>query len=272
MSGRYNRVGSKKGPLVIGGAVSKFEKQADFIYVPMFKVAGPKDEVSEWLQENHSEDMKTALKGCYSRATLKNASVRAAFDKEVEDASKHRQDFTQYRNEMRQVDLRVLVNILQVYDKMKKTDPESLVVTQRPSGKTMKDRVTEISGEGRFLDVSSMKEKGTDGKRVSMKKGSLKRHLSQDKDEPLYHVVYNPTSKTSIKGVEYFLRNYGGFSTAQISDIKEAISQGNVVNMNRTRSPTRSPILSPKRSRTARSKQPAHDEDLDELLGALPAN
>ena len=272
MSGRYNRVGSKKGPLVIGGAISKFEKNPDFIYIPMFKVAGPKDEVSEWLRENHADNMKTALKGCYSRTTLKNATVRSAFDKEVEDASKHRQDFTQYRNEMRQVDLRVLVNILQVYDQMKKSDPESLIVTQKPSSKTMKDRLGEISQEGKFLDVTSMKEKGTDGKRITMKKGSLKRHLSQDKDEPLYHVVYNPTSKTSIKGVEYFLRNYGGFSTSQISDIKEAISQGNVVNMNRSKSPTRSPILSPKRSRKAKSKQTAHDEDLDELLGALPAN
>ena len=144
MSGRYNRVGSKKGPLVIGGALSKFESDSTFVYVPMFKVAGPKSEVSEWLQENHPDDMKTALKGCYSKATLKTASVRSAFEKEVEEASKHRQDFTQYRNEMKQVDLRVLVNILQMYDKMRKEDPDSVTVTQRPNVRSMKDRLSEI--------------------------------------------------------------------------------------------------------------------------------
>lgn len=274
MSGRYNRVGSKKGPLVIGGALSKFESDPSFVYVPMFKVAGPKSEVTEWLGDQHPDDMKTALKGSYSRTSLKTSSIRNAFDKEVEEASKHRQDFTQYRNEMKQVDLRVLVNILQMYDRMRKADPESVTVSQKSSSKTMKDRLREIVQEGRFLDVTSMKEKGTEGKKVALKKGSLKRHLSQNQDDDLYGVVYNPTSKSSIRGVEYFLKNYGGFSSSQVSEIKEAITQGNVVNLNRTRSPTRSPILSPKRSgkksRVARETSPT--DDLDDLLGALPSN
>ena len=34
MSGRYNRVGSKKGPLVIGGAISKFEQDPIFCICP----------------------------------------------------------------------------------------------------------------------------------------------------------------------------------------------------------------------------------------------
>ena len=271
MSGRYNRVGSKKGPLVIGGAISKFEQDSNFCYVPMFKVAGPKEEVTQWLEEHHPDDMKTAMKGCYSKATLKTASVRSAFDKEVSDATKHRQDLTSYRNEMRQVDLRVLVNILQMYDRMRKEDPESVVVSQRPNVRTMKDRLSDIISDGKFLDISSMKEKGTEGKRVVLKSGSLKRHLSQNKDDPLYNVVYNPTSKSSIKGVEYFLKNYGGFSSSQISEIKEAISQGNIVNMNKSKSPTRSPLLSPKRARKGKPKPAQQDEDdLDDLLEALP--
>ena len=172
---------------------------------------------------------------------------------------------------MRQVDLRVLVNILQMYDRMRKDDPESVTVSQRPNVRSMKDRLTEIMSDGKFLDVSSMKEKGTEGKRVVLKSGSLKRHLSQNKDDPFYNVVYNPTSKTSVRGVEYFLRNYGGFSSSQISDVKEAISQGSIVNMNRTKSPTRSPILSPKRSRKGKSRvPPVEQDDLDDLLGALP--
>ena len=277
MSGKYNRVGSKKGPLVIGGALSKFEKDASFVYVPMFKVAGPKDEVTEWLEENHPGDVKSALKGSYSRSSLKTVSVRTSFDKEVEAASKHRQDFTQYRNDMRQIDLRVLVNILQMYDQMKKTDPESLIISQKPAGKTMKDRLSEIVAEGRFLDVSSMREKGTEGKKVALKKGSVKRHLSQNKDDPLHGVVYNPTSKTSISGVVNFLRNYGGFASAQISEVKEAVSSGSFVNMNKSRSPTRSPVLSPKR--TSRKSKARHteadasqDDDLSNLLEGLPSS
>lgn len=275
MSGRYNRVGSKKGPLVIGGATSKFESDSSFIYIPMFKVAGPKDEVSTWLQENHPDDMKTALKGCYSKTSLKTAAVRTAFEREVEEASRHRQDFTQYRNEMKQVDLRVLVSILQMYDKMRKTDPESVTISQKTSSRTMKDRLSEIIEEGKFLDVTSMKEKGTEGKKVTFKKGSLKRRLSQNKDDDLYNVIYNPTSKSSVKGVENFLKNYGGFPHSRISEIKEAVSTGSVINLSRTRSPTRSPILSPKRnSKRSRPVREAtsQDDDLDELLGALPAN
>ena len=277
MSGKYNRVGSKKGPLVIGGALSKFEKDPSFVYVPMFKVAGPRDEVSQWLEENHPDDMKPALKGSYSRTSLKTASIRTSFDREVEAASKHRQDFTQYRNDMRQIDLRVLVNILQMYDQMRKTDPDSLIITQKPQGKTIKDRLAEIVAEDRFLDVSSMREKGTEGKKVTLKKGSVKRHLSQNKDDPLYGVVYNPTSKTSISGVVNFLRNYGGFTAAQISDVKEAVSSGSFVNMNKSRSPTRSPVLSPKRSskksRVRREEtDTSHDDDLSNLLEGLPSS
>ena len=158
-----------------------------------------------------------------------------------------------------------------MYDRMRKDDPESVAVSQRPNVRTMKDRLNDIIADGKFLDVSSMKEKGTEGKRVVLKSGSLKRHLSQNKEDPLHSVVYNPTSKSSIKGVEYFLKNYGGFSSSQISEIKEAISQGSIVNMNRTKSPTRSPILSPKRARKGKAKPAVQQEDdLDDLLEALP--
>lgn len=271
MSGKYNRVGSKKGPLVIGGALSKFDQDASFVYVPMYRVAGPKSEVMEWLEENHPDEAKTAMKGCYSKTTLKTASVREAFDREVETAARQRQEFTQYKNDMRQVDLRVLVNILQIYDQMKRDDPSSVVVSSKSSGRTMKDRLTETISEGKFLDVTSMKEKGTESKRVDLKKGSMKRHLSQDKDDDLYRVIYNPTSKSSVKGVENFLRNYGGFSSSQISEIRQAVSSGNIVNLNKTRSPTRSPILSPKRAgRKSRATEQSRDDELEQLMDELP--
>ena len=271
MSGKYNRVGSKKGPLVIGGALSKFDQDSSFVYVPMFRVAGPKTEVMEWLEENHPEQVKTAMKGCYSKATLKTASVRSAFEKEVEAAARQRQEFTQYKNDMRQVDLRVLVNILQIYDKMKREDPSSVTISNKGNTRTMKDRLQETITEGRFLDVTSMKEKGTESKRVDLKKGSMKRHLSQNRDDDLHRVIYNPTSKSSVKGVENFLKNYGGFSSSQISEIKQAISSGNIVNLSKTKSPTRSPILSPRRvGKRSKTTETRRDDDLEQLMDELP--
>ena len=69
--GRYMRVGKHSGPLVIGGAEKKMEQENDFTYVPTFKVAGPLDEVREWLQENHPSELKEALKSSFNLENLK---------------------------------------------------------------------------------------------------------------------------------------------------------------------------------------------------------
>lgn len=271
MSGKYNRVGSKKGPLVIGGALSKIEQDPTFIYVPMFRVAGPEDEVVEWLKDQHPDEAKTALKGAYTKSSLKKKDVMAAFEKEVEAASRERQEVSTYRNEMKQVNLMVLVKLLQLYTQNKKSDSDQ--TSERKSTKTLKDKLAEIQKEKKFLDVTGMTEKGTESKKVPLKKGSLKRHLSQNKKDVFYHVIYNPSSKSSVEGVTNFMKLYGTFSEDQMETVTSAVASGSIVNLNRAKSPTRSPLVSPKRAKSSKKKAaPAVDNDLDDLLDALPVS
>ena len=269
MSGKYNRVGSKKGPLVIGGAIAKIEQDPTFVYVPMYRVAGPEEEVVQWLKENHPDEAKTALKGAYTKASLKKKDVMTAFEKEVESASRERMEVSTYRNEMKQVNLMVLVKLLQLYSQGKKSDTEDS--GERKTTKTLKDKLVEIQREKKFLDVTSMTEKGTESKKVPLKKGSLKRHLSQNKKDVFHHVIYNPSSKASIEGVSNFMRLYGTFTDDQMATVTEAISSGSIINLNKAKSPTRSPLVSPKRAKGKKKAAPA-DNDLDDLLDALPVS
>ena len=275
MAGRYTRVGSKKGPLVIGGALSKFEQEPDFVYVPMFRIAGPSGEVAEWLKENHSDESKTALKGSYSKSSLKTSSIRSAFDKEVEAASKERQEQSSFRQELKSVNLMVLVNLLQKYDSLKKTEGES-GETVKKVVRTLRDKLVDIVKEKRFLDVTNMNDKGTDSKKVKVEKGSMKRHLSQSKKDPLYHVVYNASSKSAVDGVRNFMMQYGTFSEREISMATDAVADGSMVNLNKTKSPTRSPLVSPRRQKTAKSRKTmvtdSAGDELDDILNALPGN
>lgn len=272
-SGKYLRVGSKKGPLAIGGAVAKFEQDPDFVYVPMYRVAGPLEEVKTWLKENHPDEMTSALKSCYSKTSLKNSTIKKAFDSEVEDASKERQETSQIRNEMKQVNLMALVKLVQIYNSQRKEDNMQNAETKEV--KTLKSKLRDIINEKKVLDVTTMKENGTESKKTVMKKGSLKARLSQDKTDPFYHVIYNPSSKTSVQGVKNFMNNYGSFSESQIEKITSAIESGATVNVGRTKSPTRSPLVSPKRS-SKKSKTKVNtetnDETLDNLLDNIPVN
>jgi len=278
MAGKYTRVGAKKGPLVIGGALARFDQEPDFHYVPMYRVAGNKEEVTQWLQENHPDELKSAMKSSYSGQSLKSSStIRKAFEDEVNAASKERHEAASYRSAMKQVDLSILVKLLNIYEKNKKLAPPVSNSGDKKTIKSLKDKLQEIKTEKKFLDVSTMKEKGTDGKKVDMKKGSLKRHLSQDTGDLLHHVVYNPSSKTAVSGVINFMRVYGTFSDSQISRVKETLESGNMVNLNKTRSPARSPLISPKRGRkSAKSKKTevtdSGGDDLEDLLDSLPGN
>ena len=267
-AGKYTRVGSKKGPLVIGGAVAKFEQDSDFVYVPMYRVAGPQSEVMAWLNEHHPDEAKAAAKGWYSKTTLKSSAVRKAFEAEVEEASKERQESSQVRSEMKQVNLMALVKLVQLYTSQKKSSESESSASER---RTLKDKLRDIIREKKVLDVSTMKENGTDGKRVVMKKGSTRGRLSQNKTDPLYHVVYNPSSSDSVQGVRHFMQNYGSFTDDQIDKITSAVSSGATVNVGRTKSPTRSPLVSPKRS-GKKTKTKVVNTDLDDLLDEIPVN
>ena len=265
-AGRYTRVGDKKGPLVIGGAETKMAEDPSFTYVPLFRVAGPKKDVEDWLGENHPARVKEAMKSCYNTATLKSKGVRDAYEKELEHASEARATVSNTKAEMRQVNLMVLVRLLKIYDEQKRNGVDENAVTSTKSSSDLKDKVKSLAEEDKVLDVTNMKAKGTDSKKMVMKDSSAKRRLSQQESDPFYHIVYNPKSKNSINGIKNFLKSYGGFDSDRISKISEAVSEGSVINISRGKSPTRSPMLSPSRRKQEKKNR---KEDVEDILDEL---
>ena len=191
-AGKYTRVGEKKGPLVIRGAEKKMADDPTFIYVPMFRVAGPEKEVVSWLRENKSGEEKSALKSCYSVSNLKNKTIRGAFEREVEYAQEERAAALSSKNEIRKVNLMVLVKLLKIFDEQRKASENNPAQVVHKT--TLKEKVKHLSTENKVLDVTSMKQRGTDSKKISFKEGGNKRRLSQEKTDPFYSVVYNSTS------------------------------------------------------------------------------
>lgn len=265
-AGRYTRVGDKKGPLVIGGAEKKMAEDPSFTYVPLFRVAGPMEDVEQWLEENHSDRKKEALKGSYNTSTLKSRAVREAYEKELEHASEARATTANTKAEMRQVNLMVLVRLLKIYDEQRRNGIDENAVTSTKTSSDVKEKVKALPSEGKVLDITNMKSKGTDAKKMVMKDTSSKRRLSQLESDPFYNVVYNPKSKNSVAGVKNFLKAYGGFESDRISKISEAVSEGSVINISRGKSPTRSPMLSPSRHNKERKSR---KEDVEDILDEL---
>ena len=219
-AGRYMRVGAKKGPLVIGGAQKKFEEDPSFTYVPLYRVAGPKDDVLEWLNENHPDRSKEALKGSYSKTSLKTKAIREAYERELENASEARANVSNTKAEMKQANLMVLVRLLKIYDEQRRSGEDDKVVGVIKANSQLKEKVKEMSSEGKVLDVTNMSENGSDSKKVVFKEGGSKRRLSQQQGDPFYNVVYNPKNKKSVQGVSNFLRCYGGFEDDKIKEFK----------------------------------------------------
>ena len=261
-AGVYTRVGEKKGPLVIRGALKRMEEDPSFVYVPMYRVAGPLKEVKSWLKEHHPDESSSALEECYSRDNLEKDEVRDLFEQEVEDANAERAAALHSKNEFKTVNLMVLVRLIKMYEEQKKSQPPK-EKKERPVTSSLKDKVKALVDEKKVLDITGMKKKGTDAKKLVLKDGSSKRRLSQDPKDSLYHVVYSPESKSSVSGVRHFLENYGGFKAAQIDKLVAAVKDGSVINIAKGKSPTRS-LISPRRSR--KTKQVKEEDDVDDLL------
>lgn len=254
--GKYVRVGKKKGPLVLGGAMKKFEEDPDFVYVPMFHVAGPKEEVEQWLQENQPDELKKALDSCYSSSNMRKKSVKENFEKELKNSAMERRAVNNARNEMRQIDLTVLTTILRAYDESRK-NMEVDMEDKKP--KTLKTKILQLAKEGKVLDVTKMLENGNGTSKTTYSAKSKKKRLSQKKSDILYNVVYNSEHPDVKKGVEHFLTLYGGFTDKNVSDILEAVGTDTIINISPTRSPMRSPT---KKSRRVRS--PARFADVED--------
>lgn len=247
-TGRYNRVGSKKGALLISGANKKMEDDSTFTYVPMFKVAGPEREIVQWLSENHPDDKAMAIKSAYCKKTLKNKSIREAFNKEISDAEEARSQVNQARMDMRSVNLMMLSELIKVYDRNKKN-------VYNKEHFTFKDKLEMIKNENKCFDVTTLSQKGTDGKKVTLTDLSVKKRLSQNSDEVFYNVVYNPNSDRRFDGVSNLMKLVGGFTASQIASVvKQMEDPTNIVNITTQRSPVRSP-LTPKRPVVSMSPQ-----------------
>ena len=257
-TGKYNRVGSKKGPLLISGAQKKFEEDSTFVYVPMFHVAGPQDEVKTWLQENHSDDSKKAMETSYTQKSLKNKKILEAFEKEIKESLKTRADVSNARAEMKRIDLTVLTKLLKMYEKGKK-NMSTEDSDKKP--KDLKSKLKELSKTDKVLDVTKMKEDGSGSSKVKFSSKSKKKRLSQQKSNLLYNVVYSQDSTDVQEGLTHFLSLYGGFTQSQINRILEGVKEGSIINISPTRSPTRTTSTKGKRERV---RSPARYVEVDD--------
>jgi hypothetical protein len=272
--GKYMRVGDKKGPLVIGGALKKMEEDPSFMYLPMLRVAGPEEDIKNYLKEKKAtEDFddksaKEALKSAYTVASLEKKSYREAYEKEVSEANDARASVTSTKAEDRQVNLYALIPILKQYKDEKKNNPNANKVVTK-TNVDLKAKIASL-GEGKVLDVTLMKRKGTDTKKVTFKDGGKRKRLSQMEGDFLYNVVYDPSNRsTAAMGVKNFLFNRG-FEASKIDPIVEAIKKGETVNISKAKSPTRSPLLSPKRGKArGKGKGKAKEDEVDDILDEL---
>jgi len=268
--GQYMRVGEKKGPLVIGGALKKMAVDDSFMYLPTFRIAGPEEDVRKWLKEKKDSDglddkeIRDALKSAYTKTSVEKRSVREALETEIREADEARAASTSTKAKMRQVNLMVLVNLLRKYKEQKRLNPASVKVVTK-ANVDLKAKIASL-GEGKVLDVTNMKRKGTDTKKVTFKEGGKKKRLSQQEGDTLYNVVYDPNNRTGAAlGVKNFLVNHGSFETAKIEQIVSAIKGGETVNINRAKSPTRSPLVSPRRKKATS----VESDDVDAILDGL---
>ena len=267
--GQYTRVGEKKGSLSIGGAEKKIKTDSKFMYLPSYRVAGTEKDVKQWLNEKKETDnledkvIRDALKGAYTQSSLEKRSIREAFDDEVRAAEEARADSASTKAKMKQVNLMVIVNLLKKYKEQKRRDPESVKVIAK-NNVDLKSKLSSL-GEGKVLDVTNMKRKGTETKKVTFKEGGKKKRLAQREGETFYNVVYDPSNRsTASTGVKNFLINYGSIKSEDIDKIVASIKEGETVNVSRAKSPTRSPLVSPRRK-----KNNVVNEEVDDILDGL---
>tara|TARA_Y100000592_G_scaffold34155_1_gene54345 strand:- start:6625 stop:7431 length:807 start_codon:yes stop_codon:yes gene_type:complete len=260
--GRYERVGETKGPLTIGGARNMIENNSSFVYLPTLKKAGSKADVESWLSEHHPDEAKKLLSSCYSATNLKKATVKKAFERELEEWKRNKEEMTRRRQEERNSNLLVLVELYKIYQEQKKANALQPETSEPRQKRDLRSRVAQARDSGKVLDVSSSRFST-----CAFKDKSMKQRLSSNESDLLYHVVYNPRSKNVEDGVRKFMTGYGGFTDDHITDTLSAISSGNPTELEsftvnaRPSSPLSRPFSSPVRRR--------QDNSVDDLLESL---
>jgi len=262
--GRYERVGAIKGPLTIGGAKNMMTNDPSFVYLPSHKRAGPKADIEVWITENHPSELKKLLASCYSAANLKKQGVRKTYESEMSTWKTNKEDAAKRRQEERNSNLLVLVELYKIYQQQKKTHTieTDTTVKKTPAKRDLRSRVVQCGQTGKVLDVSSSKFTS-----VVMKDNSIKKRLSTDDQDPLFNVVYNPKSKKLEEGVRKFMTGYAGFTEDVVTSTIEDIVAGRDVSLTTfTVSERRSSPLSRPFSSPVRRKQ---DDSVDDLLDSL---
>jgi hypothetical protein len=262
--GVYARVGDKKGTLNLSAAFKRMDDDPSFVYVPMYRVAGPLKEVKVHLKKEYPDSYSDALEECYSKDNLEREDIRDIFDQEIEDAKSDRADTRKAKDDFKKTNLMIYVKLVKMYEEQKKSQPPK-EKKEKSAPLSLKEKVKALAGEKKVLDITNMKKKGNDSKKMLYKEGSGKRRLTQDPKDSLYNVVYGPENKSSQTGVRNFLENYGSFKEAQINKLVDAVKQGNVLSIGRSKSPTRS-LVSPRRNRKQQEQEQEQDQDVEELL------
>ncbi len=252
--GVYKRVGSKAGPLVIGGAEKRMEKDESFTYEPVNRIAAPLDELTEYLAKHHKKDKKSLLKGAYNLDNMRNKKIRESFEREVENALEERQAQNQLQKRRLNIDLTTVINLAKWRREEKKEEKAERAAARPASTRNMslKDKVKALSSKGKVLDVTNMNEKGHKGRMTEWDSKLERRRLSTDRKDRFYRVIYNPRGERRMEGVRNFLENYGGFEEAQIDHILDQVESGGKVKLSPGRSPMRSKDLSPRTRRKAK--------------------
>lgn len=274
-AGSYDRVGDVSGSLTIGGAEKKWASDPTFTYCPLFHKAAPLDQLEEWLDEHEPKQKKAALRGSFNPENIKNDKVRAAYERDVENAEEDRKLANKEKNKRLRFNLNVVIGIERAYREQKKNQKDD--IGPRGTGKrqtNLKDKVKALKGEGKVLDVTFMDKKGNKAKKVVWSAKSIRRRLSSDKTDRFYYVVYSPHNEHASEGVRNFLLKYGNFDESRINDVVDAIEEGSKVNFNKGRSPTRaSPYLTPKPGKKTSAKKTSakktsgknkHNDDSDD--------
>jgi len=255
--GLYRRVGNKTGPLVIGGAEKRMEKDTTFTYDPMHKIAAPLAELEEYLSKNHKKEKKESLQDAYNLKNLERSEIRDAFEREIENALEERQAKNQINQRRLNCDLGTVVNLAKWRREDKRDEKEEKASTRPVSSRNMsfKDKVKALKAENKVWDVTNMDENGLKGRKTEWKNSLDRRRLSTDRKDRFYYIIYNPRGENRMEGVRNFMNNHGGFEESQIKHVLEQVESGGKVKFSPGRSPiSGSPMLSPKSRRKAKKE------------------
>lgn len=264
--GKYNRIGSQKGPLNLGGALAKMEEEPDLYYVPHYHIVGNKKEVVEWIKENHKEDdVDDILSSSYCKENLENEELYESFQKEVVLAQKDREKVLDNRNQLRNMNLDFLSVFVQTYEEEQRKRPkgERDGNSHSKAVATLKQKVKGLKDEEKVLDITLMKKNGLNSKKHPNDKLGNRKRLAKSENVPFYNVVYNAANKNCADGVRNFLRLHGGFESDKITAIVDQVKAGSDINIGIAKSPTRSTLVSPTNRSHTRGRRNIDEELLE---------